>query len=365
MNEIKATGAILSSPDYRDQIAAAGILASTIAEIEAGIAALPEIFKTLLDKFKVLDQNKTPACVSHAWALCMMYWWYKKTGEIVEFSPRFLDILSSEDWIPIDGGRVPRTVCKISANIGCCTTAMLPNDTETRPGESDLDVIKRYRGATITQAMRDEAAKYKIPGYVYIADDSAIDFRLGVKLYGLVSGLFRISDRFWVPSWSPADIMPLKPATPTSGHQMVVYGWEGALNWLRNSWSSLWGYSGDGTYDPKLWLNNIYEGWAIADVTVDLKALLSSLPRPADFHYQWNTNLRRGDYNDDVKFAQIALMILGIMGNVAPEDLGHYGPKTSAAVAKYQAILKIPLADRNPDSIGPLTRGGLNKQFAL
>lgn len=358
---LPATGAIPSEPDYRDAIVS-GSIARTLAQIETELASLPGIFKTLLDQFKVLDQNKIPACVSHAWALCMMYWWYKKTGEIVEFSPRFLDILSGveDSWIPIDGGRVPRTVCRISKNVGCCTTKLLPNDTEGL-------TLEQYRDPkAITQAMRDEAAKYKIPGYVRIQDNSVLDFRRAIKLFGVVSGLFAISDRFWVPSWNPADIDPLKPATPTSNHQMVVFGWEGAVNWLRNSWSKFWNRNGDGTYDAQKWLEYVYEGWAIAEIPADVAEFLKNLPKPYDFSYRWNTNLARGDYSDDVKFAQVAMMILGFMdpAQMKPEDLGHYGPMTAKGVAKLQAFFKIDPWQRNPDRIGPLTRGGLNKQFA-
>lgn len=353
---LPGTGAIRSEPDYRDAIARNAFISSAIAQMESA-TSLPDAFKTRLDELKVLMQEKIPACVSHAWALVMMWYWYKKIGKIIDFSPRFLDILSDEDWIPLDGGRVPRTVCRVSKNIGCCTTSLLPNDTS-------LSLASYRDKSVITQQMRDEAEKYKIPGYIRIEDNTVLDFRRGVKLFGLVSGLFGISDAFWTPSWAAADIDPLKPKTPTSNHQMVVFGWESALNWIQNSWSKHWNRNGQGTYDASKWLANVYEGWAIADIPDDLKELLSNLPKPSDFSYAWKKDMTRGEYSDDVKFAQIALMVLGILKDVAPSDLGHYGPKTSTAVLQYQAILKIPPADRNPDRIGPKTRAGLNAQFS-
>lgn len=359
----RETGTIPSPADYRDKLAAQAVYDELSAQL-AG-ATLPESFRVDLSALKeLLDQNLIPACVSHAWALVMKYWWWKKTGEIVNFSPRFLDILSSEPWIPFDGGRVPRTVAKVSAKFGCCTTALLPNDTEKKPGETTEQAIRRYRGATITQAMYDEAAKYKIPGYIRVPDNRPEDFRTAIHQLGLVSGLFAISDAFWKPSWAPKDILPLRTPNPsTSNHQMVVVGWEGKFNWLRNSWSKLWGKDGEGNYDAKDWLPHIFEGWAIATVPADLKAWLSSLPPQANFHYQWLKDLKRGQQNDDIKFAQVGLMILGHLELVKPEELGIYGPKTSKAVLRYQQAKGIyPTA---PDSIGPKTRAALNKDFAL
>lgn len=359
--DTRALGSVPSPIDYRDQLAA-----KAVYDAMAGVANLPPSFLTDLTALgEVLDQNKVPACVSHAWALVMKYWWYKTHGEIVNFSPRFLDIMSAQPDIPWDGGRVPRNVCKVSYNFGCCTEALLPNETANRPGESDAQAILRYRGATITQVMKDEAAKYKIPGYIRVNDAVVSDFRTAVYQFGLVSGLFSIGSEWWTPSWLPKDILPLRtPAQPVGGHQIVVHGWQDALiNVLRNSWSKLWGLLGDGTYNAQSWLPWVWEGWAIAVVPKDIGAWLSNLPKQADFHYQWNTDMQRGQSSDDIKMAQVALLILGFLEPVAPVDLGIYGPKTSKAVLKYQSARGIsPTA---PDSIGPRTRADLNKDFAL
>lgn len=355
MNNIPTTGAIPSEPDYRDGLAGASV------SIEAGASSLPAELITDIKALAVLDQNKDPACVSHAWALVMKYYWWKETGQIIDFSPRYLDIMSNEDWIPADGGRVPRTVAKVSAKHGCCTTALLPNDTEGIP-------LSQYRDRDVlTNEMHAEAAKYKIPGYVRISDNSVADFRNAIAQYGLVSGLFSISDNFWIPSWNTSDIDPLRTKAPTSNHQMVVYGWSGALNYVRNSWSELWNRKGNGTYSAGAWLPYISEGWAIAHIPTNVQAFLSSLPKPADFHYQWDRDLEAGNTapDDDVKFAQIALMMLGCMKPVAPDQLGYYGARTAQAVLDYQTRKRVPREKRNAYRIGPLTRGFLNAEFTL
>lgn len=350
----RATGAIPSVADYRD-----GLAGASISAIEAGAISLPAQFKTDIEHLAVLDQNKVPACVGHAWAILMKHYWWKQTGKLVDFSPRFLDILSNQPWLGPEDGRYPRDVAKISAKFGCCTTAMLPNDTE------GLTIVQYRDKNVITPAMMEEAAQYKIPGYVRVGDNTILDFRTAVMQFGLVSGLFAISDAFWSPSWNSNDIDPLRTKAPTSNHQMVVYGWDGILNTLRNSWSQFWNRQGNGTYDAKTWLPYVWEGWSIAEIPTDAQALLSALPKPQDFAYQWNRNLSVGNVvpDEDVKFAQIALMILGLMKPVPPDQLGYYGPRTSQAVLAYQNIKKIsPTA---PNSIGPKTRAALNKDFPL
>lgn len=352
---VPTTGAIPSGPDYRDGVAA------SVASPIAAATALPAIFQTKIDQLKVLDQNQIPSCVSHAFAVVMMYWWWKTHNEIVEFSPRFLDILSSQPWIALDGGRVPRDVCKVAAQYGCATVKTLPNDTVTF-------TIGQYRNkASISPAAYAEALTYRIPGYVRISDATVNDFRNGIQKFDLVSGLFEISDALWTPSYSPADIDPLRAKTATSGHQMVVYGWNGVLNMLRNSWGTQWNRGGNGTYNPAIWQDYTIEGWAIASIPADSQTLLAQLPKPEDFHYQWNRNLAAGNTapDDDVKFAQIALMILGLLAPVSPDQLGYFGPRTSKGVLAYQTLKKIPIASRNGNAIGPLTRGFLNKDFAL
>lgn len=153
MNPPLIGGALPSKPDYRDGIAA--VSAATVSP-----TTLPMSYQTdFLPVGEPLSQQNTPACVSHAWAELMKLWWYREHGEIVDFSPRFLDILSAEPDIPLDGGRRSRTVAKISATFGCATTATVPNDTSLP--------IAHYRDpSVITPAARAEALKYRIPGFL-------------------------------------------------------------------------------------------------------------------------------------------------------------------------------------------------------
>jgi hypothetical protein len=148
------------------------------------------------------------------------------------------------------------------------------------------------------------------------------------------------------------------------GHQTVTKGWSDAqFNILRNSWSAAWANQGEARYDFGAWTPYILEGWVIAEIPKDITDFLNDLPSPSDFHYSWNTNLKIGDNNDDVKALQIALMITGFLAPVGAGALGSYGPLTASAVGAYQKAHLI--GPPPPNSVGPLTRGALNNQFSL
>ncbi len=350
MNPQINTGAILSGPDYRDKIATA----TAIAQM-AKLNWLPLTLDTPLGPVQM--QGKQPACVSHSMVEILKLWWFKKYGVWVDFCPRFLHILSSFPGATPSDGRRPRDVLKVLMTLGCCTTATLANDV-------NLSLEDYSNPLVLTKAMMDEAAKYKIPGFVQVPLDFE-SVRQGMYFYGALSMLFAVGDQMFSPSWLPKDTDPLRTPNPVNaGHQMTGKGWTTpSLNLLRNEWSEAWGNKGETEYNPTDWSPFTYEAWAIADIPQDVTDFLKALPSPVNFHYQWNTDMKNGQNNTDIKFAQIALMILGFLGPINPADLGFYGPKTAAAVLAYQSAHGIsPTA---PNSIGPKTRAALNKQFNI
>ena len=348
-----STGGIASPHDYRDDIVAA---AATPAPTPTH--QLPQTLHT--DLGQVLMQAQEPACVSFSVAEAIKLHFYKTTGKWIDFSPRFLDTLVKryDGQDRATGGTYPRMVFNLAAKYGCATTATVPNDTT-------LPVLQYRDDSILTAAAFAEAAQYKIPGYVRVALDDA-SVKDALYQHGAVSTLYEIGDELWTPDWLDKDIDPLRPpAVIVSGHQMTDCSYANVAgdNITRNHWSAAWANNGEAKYDPKAWAPYILERWAVAEIPADVADFLKQLPAPADFHYQWNANLSLGDYNDDVRFAQIALMILGFLGPLSPDDLGHYGPKTSVAVGKYQQAQRInPPA---PTNIGPKTRTALNAQFAL
>lgn len=350
--EIKALGALVTPQDYRRNI----VTAATFAVSPAIPFVLPQKLHT--DLGNVLDQNKEPACVAHDIIYLMRRYWFNKTGAWIDFSPRFLDILVKR----IDqqdrevGGTYPGYVLKLAATVGCCTTKLLPNDTT-------LPILQYRDDSVITPEMMAEAEQYKIPGYISIPLDFA-STRNAIYLYEALTCLFLIGQEFWVPSWLPADIDPVKPpAKIESGHQLAATGWDSpVLNLGRNQWGPEWDMGGDFHYDPKKWAPFIAEQWAIAEVPKDIAAFLKLLPSPASFHYHWDTNLARGAYSVDIQMVQVAYMILGYLQPLTPEEFGWFGPKLAAANFAFQCDNKIP---PSANDIGPKTRAALNKKFPI
>ena len=345
------TGAIPSPFDYRDEYVAQAAAPEAAAPIE-----LPAKYKTELAS--PMNQARIPACVSYSVVDILKLYWFRKTGQWIDFSPRFLDILVKRfDMLNrATDGTYPRLVFKLAVQYGCATTATLPNDTS-------LPILEYRNDKKLTSEIFAEAAKYKIPGYVLVPKDFQ-KTRQSIYLYGAISTLFQIGKELWTPSFAAKDIDPLRTPNPIIvGHQMSPYGWEDeTYNDLQNEWSEAWANKGKAKYDPNKWLPFIVEQWAVAEIPPNIIDFLKSLPSPASFHYQWNVDIAYGAQNDDVKFAQIAYMILGFLPPIPADELGIFGPKTAVANAKYQQAHRIL---PSPNNIGPKTRTALNAQFAI
>lgn len=344
------TGGLFSPHDYRDAVATAAV-AATLAGV-----TLPPTYQTPLDA--PLMQNQIPACVAHDAVDNAKVYWFRKNGTWVKLSARFLDIMAKrfDGQDRATGGTYPRLVFKILATYGCATEDVLPNDTT-------LPVLEYRNDALITPEVLANALQHKTPGYISVPLDKQ-STRAAIFLYGIISSLFEIGSEFWLPSWADKDIDPLRtPAVIVSGHELGPKGWvSDTLNTLRNEWSSAWAKNGEANYDPAEWAPYVREQWAIAEIPPDVSDFLKTLPAPSAFHYGWTKNMVLGDFDDDVRFLQIALMILGFLAPLTPDELGHYGPKTATAVGRYQVANKIGPV---PYSAGPLTRSVLNAQFAL
>lgn len=348
------TGALESPKDYRDEFAASAVA------VPPAPPTVSSFYFNMMN-FPVLMQAKTPSCVNHWLATAMQIHWFKKTGKVIKFSPRFGDSLCKlYDNQPIDGGTYPRLALKLASQFGMATEITVPNDTSLS--------VTVYRNPNIlTPDAYAEAALYKIPGYIQVPL-SAKAIRDYAYSFGFVGINRSIGAEWWTPSWADKDIDPLRiPKTIVSGHMTGDYGWSGNMCRLRNEWSVAWANGGNADYDIIQWLPFFKEAWVIAEVPSDMKTFLADLPSPSNFHYQWNKDMNQGQGPvDDIKLAQIALMILGYMTPPPIDQLGFFGPRTAAAVLAYQMALGIPGAQVLGGSvIGPKTRQALNIRFAL
>lgn len=297
--------------------------------------AIPEILPTTYqteNPFSVLMQALQEACVSHSAARNLQLYWYKKTGKMIDFSPRFLHAYTSKGTQPTDG-RDPRTIFQVLTDIGCCTEALLPNDV-------NLD-LSTYSYAPITQAMLDEASQYKIPAYEFVNIDS-YDLRHAIYHKGSVSLLFKIGSEWWTAadgreSYAPADINPLRaPVAPVGGHEVTGEHWT-TIEGIENSWSIAWNEKGFGEYN----LANYqpYQAICINDPLVDFNPIAQPTPNPIPVtKYNFTIPIIYGSTSNDViNLQELLNMPLSLQS-------GYYGFLTLCFVVKFQVINKLPIS---------------------
>lgn len=294
---------------------------------------LPASYKTDTSMFPVLMQGKRPSCVSHAWVRLLQIYWYKKTGQVVNFSPRFLHAMTA-DGMPDSAGRNPRNVGNVlltKNGIGCCTTDLLPNDVSLNDHE--------YSHPVITQAMLDEAKQYTIPAYSFVPIDQYA-IRHAIYHKGAVALLFQVGKEWWTPSWLPKDINPLRPPQVViSGHEVTGEHWSD-LDGIQNSWSDQWNEKGFGEYDIANY--KPLQAICIDDPTIDFNHA---------GRFLFTKDLHLGMTDPDVLQLQIRL------GFVPKYQTGYFGPITKAAVIAYQKANNISPAE---GYVGPITRAKLN-----
>lgn len=355
IKKVHIGGALKSKPDYRSAIIAAAMPVNPTPSLPASL------YTNFYRKNNlVMMQNQTPSCVSHSWVYLMKLYWFLKTGKIVDFNPQFLHILSAFEGAGPDDGRDPATVAQVSQQIGCCTSATLPINT-------NVSNVQYCDPNVITQAMRDEAAQYKIPGYVQI-EITQMAIRQGIQTYGAVSMCWSIGTEFYTApdgteSWAQADIDPLRPpVTIIGGHEVTGDGWNDIPDHIINEWSPAWAQQGESDYLFSEWQSFIQEAWAIAEVPGPALATVQGLPAPDEFIHNFNQQINQGDTSDEVRALQIALSIDGF--NTYPEITGFYGPLTAASVLAFQISKNVAplleLQSLNGSTVGPATQTALN-----
>lgn len=181
----------------------------------------------------------------------------------------------------------------------------------------------------------------KLPGYasVDVTDPQKIAQAINDSEAGILC-MYRAGDTWFIPSWLPKDINPLRKPNPwTSGHAitMSMFDYTSSLmQKLANSWGTLWNLQGNADIN---WNNYpMQEAWSILRTT------------PVIPQYKFNHNLWFGKRDVDNIELQRRL-------GVSPTDM-NFGPKTLLAVIKYQKASNISPA---VGFVGSLTRASLNK----
>lgn len=197
------------------------------------------------------NQQIEPDCCAEDAVYLMQYYWAKKTGKVINFSPRFLYSQAKlVDGNPTVQGTFPRAVMGVVTKIGCCTTDLLPNDTTLPYGA--------YTNVQATPAMLAEAKKWIIPAYetcINLDEQSIRKFLYDHDVIGITLGVGDFSKSLVLPP-TTADF-PL--------HRLTLYGNVSPVNLFANSWSKIWGNNGYGSFLFPQFSSYIYDIMAFVD----------------------------------------------------------------------------------------------------
>jgi len=319
-------GAFPSEKDYRDH---------KDPDLALGLP-FPSEYHTDVNMLEVTHQKKLGICTSNL-AYYVEWLYFKKTGNYVRLSRRFLYSITKNliDQNNIEGSSL-RSPLKAAYNYGICKEETFPSDTEGFTHEQYIDIN------AIPPAAWAEAKSFKAGGYISIPATKE-GLMQALYKYGLLYSMMHVGKEWWtgldgVSSWDKSKIDPLRPpAVVVSGHAVVHTAYDPIMLELRNSWSKAWDCEGNAHHEHARYMP--LESWA---VTLDKVA--NDLPAETDFHHAFTIPMKQGDLGPEVKALQIALMITGDMDFVQPVDRGFYGPKTTAAVFRYQLRKKLPLS---------------------
>lgn len=220
-------------------------------------------------------QKKLGVCVAAAIVTIVEYLHWKKTGIYTKLSVAFLYQVIKKY---IDGNRTegtsPRSGLKAAVKYGICKE-------ETMPTDYDLS-HDQFIDQKIPDNAWTEALEYAPGGYLSIPVERSL-LAAAISKYGMVLARYECGDTWWIPSWFPKDIFPLKkPSVVVSGHLVAnhsydflkdIKAWFSFLNW----WSGAWGNRGRGEhflddYAPT-------EVWAITlESTMPYKESTPSVP---------------------------------------------------------------------------------------
>ena len=310
-------------------------------EMVASSTPLPETYRlTSADILPIWNQKKIGSCVGHALAKLAQIYFYKKTGRIINFSPRFLYAMAKS----LDGyegeGTYPSLVAKIMKNYGCATEDTCPNDSDL----SHEEYVYHRKIENIPQAARDEALQYKIPGYAFVNVSNPEDIKRAIFDGAAIAALYRIGREWWSDeqgsTWDPKRILPIKPpADIVSGHEVVLYGWnDNNFHDLLNSWSIDWANKGKGYLDYEKYKPFFNEAIVIRELPPPVIDELEKLP--AKPKYTFKRNMEYGQTSTDIVFLQTVLKAEGLFP-VATPSTGYYGEVTRKAVLAFQKKYKL------------------------
>ena len=243
-------------------------------------------------------------------------------------SPKFLwKNIKQIDGFGLNDGTDMRSIMQSLQSVGVCELSLLDDSMEASiEAYSDINEV--------TQAMKDNASKYKISNYGFIDNPTWDQIRQSIATYKAVILLVDCGDGWWLPSWG-AQNNPLHVGNFVGHHFICADAYGLTIIDGPNSWSTAWGDQGFFNFDATYLPHVLELGFA----TIGGK-------------YIFNNNLSFGMINSaDVHALQVRL-------GMPPEyQTGNFFAKTLSAVLQYQRSNGINATG----FVGPITRASLNK----
>jgi C1A family cysteine protease len=245
MNEEFVCGALFSKPDVRDYTAS------------TELSEFPKEFE--LDMPKVKYQGSVGSCVAHALSTVVEYFNKKETGKYEEMSTGY--IYGNRRMTTYKGsGMYTRDAVSTVAKYGDVPNSYFPVNVEVPYA------IEKFE----SEVSKIEPVGYyfKFAEYFKLKDEAAIKTSL-MENGPVVFSMYWFDDIKVKNGVMQTDCVKTKK---TSGHCMVVYGWN-EIGWkVQNSWGSFWGDDGRVVipYDVPF-----KEMWGIKDATAESSLTLN------------------------------------------------------------------------------------------
>ncbi len=345
MNEIPATGAHESPQDIRT-FQYGDLVTASEPLVKGGVTYVPT---------DIEHQHKVGICT----AISLVQHRQKVNGK--KYSADFQYLLQKKfldgNWY--EGSSIFNAL-KVGKNFG-----FLPLELWTHTTEADRYLPYNQYIAKLQAVSPEEVTRLlslcvdKIAGYASISvmDPQAIAKGIDNSKGGILC-MFQCGDTWWVPSWNPKDINPLrKPVPATSGHAIIMSEFDythDEMQKLANTWGTDWNMKGQADIN----YNNyrMSEAWTV----------LEEVHTPSAFKYVFTRTLKKGSQGADVFALQQALKIDGEF--TYPKFTGYFGDVTDTAVRafqkKYASEVLVPAGLTAPTGIvGPNTIKKLNSLF--
>lgn len=238
-------GALFSKPDVRDYTA------------RTEITEFPAEFE--LDMPGVKNQMNISSCVANALSAVVEYFNEKETGEYLEMSVGYI-YGNRRLTINKGNGLFIRDAVRTVAKYGDVPKIYFPNNTEV------TDIIEDFENKV--DSIEATGYHFKFAEYFKLKDESAI--KASIMENGPVVFAMTWYDDIHVVN----GVMQTKKKSSkliSSGHCMVIYGWNETGWKVRNSWGTFWGNMGNVVipYDIPL-----REAWGIKDASSDSSLIL-------------------------------------------------------------------------------------------